>query len=71
MKQQTKVNKAMYIILTVLLGGVGIHKFYAQRWLQGFIYLVFCWTYIPLILSFIDLIIGLFKQSDINGNITF
>ncbi len=35
-------------------GGFGIHKFYLGAWGWGLIYLVFCWTYIPAVIGFIE-----------------
>lgn len=41
-------------VLALLLGGFGAHKFYLGRWGWGIIYLLFCWTYIPAIIGFIE-----------------
>lgn len=41
-------------LLAIFLGGLGIHKFYLGKIAQGVIYLLFCWTFIPLILGFIE-----------------
>jgi TM2 domain-containing membrane protein YozV len=46
-------------ILAILLGGLGIHKFYLGKTLQGIIYLIFCWLYIPAIIGLIEGIIYL------------
>lgn len=43
-------------MLALFLGGIGAHKFYLGRIGQGLLYAVFFWTWIPLILSIIDLI---------------
>lgn len=40
--------------LAIFLGSFGIHKFYLGKTLQGVLYLLFCWTYIPLLLGLID-----------------
>ena len=61
------VKKSIYIMLCVFLGGVGVHKFYAGKWLQGLLYLAFCWTGVPVFLAVIDLLVGIFKKSDIYG----
>ena len=63
------VNKVGYVLLAFFLGGIGIHKFYAGHILLGFIYLIFCWTYIPGFIAFIEFIIGLCKTADEKGNI--
>ena len=52
-------SKATAIILALFLGDIGIHKFYLGQAGQGIIYLLLCWTFIPVILSIIDIIIYL------------
>lgn len=49
-------NKTVAALLALFLGGFGIHKFYLQRTLSGVLYLLFCWTFIPAILGFIECI---------------
>ncbi|MCV5990326.1 NINE protein, partial [Escherichia coli] len=41
------------------LGGLGAHKFYLGKVGQGFLYLIFCWTFIPAIVAFIEFFIYL------------
>ena len=62
-----KVSKGLYIALCLFLGGVGIHKFYAGKWGQGILYVLFCWTGLSLVCSVIDLIIAVFKPTDEQG----
>ena len=52
-------NRIAAAIFAILLGGFGIHKFYLGRVGQGILYLVFCWTFIPAIVGFIEGIIYL------------
>ncbi|HIW31308.1 MAG TPA: TM2 domain-containing protein [Candidatus Paenibacillus intestinavium] len=52
-------SKVVAGILGILLGGLGIHKFYLGKIFQGILYLIFCWTYIPAIVGFIEGIIYL------------
>jgi TM2 domain-containing membrane protein YozV len=42
------------VLLSVLLGHFGAHRFYMGETGLGFIYLLFCWTGIPTILGFIE-----------------
>ena len=65
------VSKGIYIALCLFLGGVGVHKFYAGKWFQGLLYLAFCWTGVPVILSVFDLLVAIFKQPDGYGQIEF
>ena len=44
-------------IIAFFLGGLGIHRFYLGQTGLGILYLVFCWTFIPAIIAFIDAII--------------
>ena len=52
-------NRIAAAIFALLLGGLGIHKFYLGRVGQGILYLIFCWTFIPAIVGFIEGIIYL------------
>lgn len=67
--QGRPVNKLGYVLLAFFLGGIGAHKFYAGKTGAGIVYLIFCWTFIPGIIAFIEFIIGLTKPADEFGNI--
>jgi Predicted membrane protein len=54
-------------ILALFLGGFGVHKFYLDRPGQGILYLLFCWTFIPAFIAFIEAIIY-FAMSDVAFN---
>ena len=47
-------NKTTAGLLALFLGGIGIHKFYLGKPLAVFIYLLFCWTYIPSLIALIE-----------------
>jgi TM2 domain-containing membrane protein YozV len=49
-------NKGTAILLALLLGGLGAHKFYLGKSGSGILYLLFIWTFIPAILGLIDAI---------------
>ena len=64
------VNKWIYIVLAIFLGGLDIHRFYAgQRF--AILYLLFFWTGIPAFLGLIDAIIALFKKPNNQGLVAF
>jgi len=50
-----KKNPTTAILWALFLGGVGAHKFYMGEAGLGILYLLFCWTYIPGIIAFIEL----------------
>ncbi len=52
-------NKTTAAILAFLLGGLGVHKFYLGKTMQGLLYLVFCWTFIPALIAFVEFILFL------------
>jgi TM2 domain-containing membrane protein YozV len=43
------------LLLTFFLGGLGGHRFYMGQVVVGLLYLLFCWTFIPAIMAFIEL----------------
>jgi len=52
-------DRIVAALLALFLGGLGIHHFYLGNTVLGVIYLLFCWTFIPAIISFIEGIIFL------------
>ncbi|HSW62020.1 MAG TPA: TM2 domain-containing protein [Dissulfurispiraceae bacterium] len=52
----------------IFLGGFGIHKFYLGKTGMGILYLLFCWTFIPAVVGFIEGILFLvMKDEDFNA----
>ena len=47
-------SRSIAVLLALLLGGLGIHKFYLNRPGWGVIYLLFCWTFIPTIIGVLE-----------------
>jgi len=47
-------SKIAAALFALLIGGLGIHKFYLGRSGQGIIYIIFCWTFIPSFIGFIE-----------------
>jgi len=42
-------SRSLAVLLAMLGGGIGLHKFYLNKPGEGVIYLLFCWTFIPAI----------------------
>ncbi len=49
-------SRGLAIVLALFLGGFGAHKFYLGRVGWGFLYFLFCWTFIPAVLALIEAI---------------
>ena len=47
-------SRLVAALLALFLGGFGIHKFYLGRVGWGIVYLLFCWTFLPAIVGFIE-----------------
>ena len=52
-------NKIVAGLFGIFLGGLGIHKFYLCKIVQGIFYIVFSWTLIPSFIGFIEGIVYL------------
>ncbi len=50
-------------ILALFLGGLGVHKFYLGQNAMGILYLIFCWTTIPICIAVIEGLIFLFSNT--------
>ena len=66
--EKKSVNKVSYILFAMFLGGLGAHKFYSGKTFKGVLYLVFCWTFIPAFIAFIEGILAIGKPTDEYGN---
>lgn len=47
-------SRSIAVALALLLGGLGLHKFYLNRPGLGVLYILFCWTLIPAAIAFIE-----------------
>jgi TM2 domain-containing membrane protein YozV len=57
-------SKVIAGILAILLGGIGVHKFYMGKIGKGILYLVFCWTMIPSLIGLIEGIMYLVQDEE-------
>jgi len=54
---ENKKTKAVALVLAFFLGGYGAQKFYLGKTAAGILSVIFCWTFIPCIIAWIDIII--------------
>ena len=47
-------NPSTALVLALLLGGAGAHRFYLKQWGWGVAYLLFAWTFVPVFISLIE-----------------
>lgn len=60
-------NKVIAGVLALLLGGLGIHKFYLGQTTMGILYLLFFWTTIPMWIGFVEgILLLLMNDADFN-----
>lgn len=52
---KVRKNRTTALILTLLLGGVGAHRFYMGEIGLGIVYTLFSWTFIPGIVALVEL----------------
>ena len=63
------VDKTIYIILSFVLGCIGIQKFYSGRTMSGIFSLIFSWSGLPTLIGIYDGIKALGIPGDENGRI--
>ncbi len=59
-----KFSKVALLLLTFFMGGVGIHKFYLGKYVQGIFCLLFFWTGIPSIIALVEFLIYAFTPEE-------
>lgn len=65
-------SKSTATLLAFFLGGLGIHRFYLGQNGMGILYLVFCWTFIPVLIAFFDFFVFIFmSESRFNNKYNF
>lgn len=57
------LSRTTAALLALLLGGLGVHRFYLGRPVSGILFLLFCWTLVPVLIAFVQSII-LFSITD-------
>lgn len=57
-------NKTTAAILALILGGIGVHRFYLGQAGLGLVYLLFCWTFIPAFVALVDFLVFLLMDDE-------
>lgn len=60
----TTKNKTTAGLFALLLGGIGVHKFYLGSPGVGVLYILFCWTLIPALIALAEGIVLLTMSDD-------
>ncbi len=68
-REKHAVNKKKYLLLCLLTGWIGGHRYYEKRYKLAVVYTVLFWTVIPFFLCVTDFLIALPMQADDDGNI--
>lgn len=63
-RQPGLVSKTALLLITFFLGGLGGHKVYLGKWVQGIFYLLFFWSGIPGLIALIEFIVYAFTSSE-------
>lgn len=57
-------DKIILSLLAIFLGTVGAHKFYRGKTVQGVLYVMFCWSFLPALVGFCEGMRYLFMPLD-------
>ena len=57
-------SKGIAVLLALVFGNIGVHKFYLERPMQGVFYMVFFWTLIPWVIAILEAISYLFTSKE-------
>ncbi len=55
--QSSGLSKTVLLLLVFFGGGIGLHKFYLRKPVQGIFYVLFCWTFIPSLIALVEMIV--------------
>lgn len=57
-------SRGITVLLALLCGGLGIHKFYLNKPGIGLLYMLFVWTFIPSLIAGIEALIFIFMSDE-------
>lgn len=61
---KTPKSRTVAGLLALFLGGLGAHKFYLGKPKQGLLYILLCWTFIPMIVAAIEGLMYFFESDE-------
>jgi TM2 domain-containing membrane protein YozV len=56
-------SRSTAALLAIVFGGAGIHKFYLGKVGQGLLYILFSWTFLPLVIGIFEGLIYLMMSN--------
>jgi TM2 domain-containing membrane protein YozV len=62
-------SRTTALVLTFFLGGLGAHRFYLGQTGLGVLYALFCWTFVPAIVAFVELFLIMSRVDRFNENL--
>lgn len=68
-REKVLVSRKKLLLLAVFTGWMGGHRFYLHQYKLGVLYLLFCWTGVPMAMTIIDLMEFIPVPPDENGNV--
>jgi len=57
-------NKYVAWLIAIMFWCIWLHKFYLGKWVQWIIYLIFCLTWIPMVIWFFEWIIYIINTNE-------
>lgn len=60
-----KPSLAIYVILALLFGGIGVHRMYEGKVGSGIVMFLLVWTGIPVIISLVDILTALTSRREL------
>lgn len=64
MVEKSEKNRIAAGIFAIVLGDLGVHKFYMGKIGTGILYALFCWTFIPGFIGFIEGVLYLTESDE-------
>ena len=59
-----KKQRIFFLFYALAFGGIGGHRYYLGHTLVGVLYTLFCWTFIPMAIAIIEIIVYSLKTDE-------